>query len=183
MNIARRLKNAFTLVELLTVIAIIAILIGLLFPAIRVALQKAEISKGQATVTTLGVAFRAYFTEYGRWPVSVGTNRGLDSLMLSLLTGSNLTVAPFNGNPRGLSFFEYKSSETGAVSGVVYLLDPWRQPFYYCVDAAYANQLTNPFAPPAFIRQGVLIWSGGPNATWNALGETNQINKDNLKSW
>src|SRR6266404_2840510 len=62
--------NAFTLIELLTVIAIIGVLIALLFPAIRAALLKAEITKAQSAVTGLSGAFRSYYTEYGKWPAA-----------------------------------------------------------------------------------------------------------------
>ncbi len=63
-----RTKRAFTLIELLTVIAIIGVLIALLFPAIKSALGKAEASKAQTAIAGLSTAFQHYYTEYGKWP-------------------------------------------------------------------------------------------------------------------
>jgi prepilin-type N-terminal cleavage/methylation domain-containing protein len=179
MQSKRQLNNAFTLIELLTVVAIIAILVGLLFPAIRVALQKADNTKAQSTVNTLGVAFRAYFTEYGRWPVTVGTTMVVDSNTVSLLTGSDVTTAPFNGNARKLSFFEYKSTDLNSTNALV---DPWRSPYYYRVDATYVNSTTNPFTS-ALIPQGVIVWSLGSDGSFTAGSESVAPNKDNIKSW
>ncbi len=61
-------KKAFTLIELLTVIAIIGVLAGLLFPAIKSALQKAEIAQAQNDVKNIEAAVKAFYTEYGKWP-------------------------------------------------------------------------------------------------------------------
>jgi prepilin-type N-terminal cleavage/methylation domain-containing protein len=61
-------KKAFTLIELLTVIAIIGILAGLLFPTIKSALQKAEIAQAQNDVKNIEAALKAFYTEYGKWP-------------------------------------------------------------------------------------------------------------------
>jgi prepilin-type N-terminal cleavage/methylation domain-containing protein len=63
-----RFRSAFTLLELLTVIAIIAILMALLFPTLnktRVIAQKTE-AKGAEMATVAAV--KAYFTEYGKYP-------------------------------------------------------------------------------------------------------------------
>jgi prepilin-type N-terminal cleavage/methylation domain-containing protein len=60
--------SAFTLIELLTVIAIIGVLAGLLFPAIKSALQRAEIAQAQNDVKNIEAALKAFYTEYGKWP-------------------------------------------------------------------------------------------------------------------
>src|SRR5437867_1017625 len=101
-------NRAFTLIELLTVIAIIAVLVGLLFPAIKSALLKAEKSKAQAAIVGLETAFKAYYTEYGRWPIfwSIPTNGTLYTTapMVGLLRGEDVSglIGSVNylGNPR-----------------------------------------------------------------------------------
>ena len=63
---ASRDEGGFTLIELLTVIVIIVVLMGLLFPTIKIVLQKAEASKAQTAIAGLETAFKAYYTEYGK---------------------------------------------------------------------------------------------------------------------
>ena len=63
-------SKAFTLVELLTVIAIIAILAGLLFPTIKTAMIKTEKAKAQTAIAGLAIAFKSYYNEYGKWPIA-----------------------------------------------------------------------------------------------------------------
>lgn len=64
-----RFSEAFTLIELLVVIGIIAILAALLLPAINATLKKGEVNQARADVRSLVTAWKAYFTEYARWPV------------------------------------------------------------------------------------------------------------------
>ena len=65
----KRKRGAFTLIELLVVIAIIAVLASVLLPAMNAALKKADATKARAEVKSLVNAWKAYFNEYGRWPV------------------------------------------------------------------------------------------------------------------
>jgi prepilin-type N-terminal cleavage/methylation domain-containing protein len=67
-NRTDRIPAAFTLIEMLTVIAIIGILAGLLFPAIKSALQRAEIAQAQNDIKTIETALKMFYIDYGRWP-------------------------------------------------------------------------------------------------------------------
>ena len=62
--------NAFTLVELLTVIAIIAILMGLLFPALQIVRDQANKVKAKTDVVNTVAAVKQYYTEYGKYPLA-----------------------------------------------------------------------------------------------------------------
>jgi prepilin-type N-terminal cleavage/methylation domain-containing protein len=59
---------AFTLVELLTVIAIIGVLAGLLMSALVSAKNHAKVTVAKSDITTFKNAIMTYYTEYSRYP-------------------------------------------------------------------------------------------------------------------
>jgi len=63
-------SRAFTLVELLVVISIIAILAGLIFPAISAAMRQAKVRKAQLEVNDIANAIRRYESTYSKYPVT-----------------------------------------------------------------------------------------------------------------
>jgi prepilin-type N-terminal cleavage/methylation domain-containing protein len=67
-------KTAFTLVELLTVIAIIALLIGLLVPALSQVRVQAKRSAVQATLKAIGDGCEMFHQEMDRYPQSGGVS-------------------------------------------------------------------------------------------------------------
>jgi prepilin-type N-terminal cleavage/methylation domain-containing protein len=58
-------KKAFTLIELLAVIAIIGILAGFIFAAVSSAIERARISKTQSTINSLDVAMKSFERDAG----------------------------------------------------------------------------------------------------------------------
>src|SRR5947209_9383075 len=63
-------RSGFTLIELLIVIAIIAILMGLLFPAFRGVQDQAKKTQAKNDLTQIVTAVNAFYTEYGKYPSS-----------------------------------------------------------------------------------------------------------------
>lgn len=60
--------SAFTLIELLTVIAIIAILMGLLFPVLSSAKNQARRQAAAVAIRNIVSASKSYQTDYGKFP-------------------------------------------------------------------------------------------------------------------
>lgn len=61
-------RSGFTLIEMLVVIAIIAILAGLLFPAINRALETAKRNQAASDVRSIAAAIHMFYNEYGYLP-------------------------------------------------------------------------------------------------------------------
>jgi prepilin-type N-terminal cleavage/methylation domain-containing protein len=65
-------KSAFTLLELLAVLGIIAILIALLIPVLTTVRKMAKEAQEKAQITTLELAIAAFKNDYGDYPPSLG---------------------------------------------------------------------------------------------------------------
>ncbi|MGD1020534.1 MAG: type II secretion system protein [Verrucomicrobiia bacterium] len=199
--------RAFTLIELLAVIGIIGVLVALLIPAIKSSLIKAEVSQAQSGISNLSTAFKAYYTEYGKWPISdtaATWNYVVDANMVALLSGSDIeapystaqptiesfgvvggTHGTFQGNPRKIIFLQFKQSDLGNVPNCTgCYLDPWKKAYYVKFDVTYAGVTPSPFENTNYwIASGSLIWSDGPDGQENTVGGGVGINKDNVTSW
>jgi general secretion pathway protein G len=78
-NSAARRQNAFTLVELLLVLTILAILAGIVLPRMSGSTEKAKVSAALTQISTLGTALGVYEVDTGGYPRG---RDGLQSLML-----------------------------------------------------------------------------------------------------
>ncbi len=74
-TLMRARPSAFTLIEILVVIGVIAILVAILFPAGAGALRKSQRSKDASNLKQIGAAVHTYVAENGRLPGRV--NRGI----------------------------------------------------------------------------------------------------------
>ena len=90
-NTRRRLSDAgFTLVEMLVVLAIVALLIGMLFPAIGSAKERGRQTACASNLRQLGIAFRLYQDENeGKYPYSWNPVDGDANNWQSSLVDSN----------------------------------------------------------------------------------------------
>ena len=66
----RRKRTGFTVVEVLAAVGIIALMVGLLLPALSVVRNKAKEVKQKAQFATIGLALTAFKNDYGDYPRS-----------------------------------------------------------------------------------------------------------------
>lgn len=68
-------RKAFTIVELLIVVTIIALLLGILLPSISMVRTKAKETAQKAQLATIGMALETFKQDYGDYPPSTLTTR------------------------------------------------------------------------------------------------------------
>lgn len=203
-------RRAFTLIEMLVVIAIIAILAAILLPVLSTAQTRAKVTTARTEMSNIGAAISAFQAAYTLAPTPKplpgnGTVPALgvdfsfnetNSDVIAILLDANV-LANFNHarNPQKHQFLNAKlKSGTGpGVSTDDYnFRDPWGNPYVIAFDLDYDNAvaITNlpvgqntiyePY-PYGRVPRSVLIWSLGPDGKAGPLGATE--NKDNIKGW
>lgn len=154
---------AFTLVELLVVIGIIAILAGVTVVSVGAALRFAKKTKSQAMATSIQTAVQSYYTEYGVYPTqanfpstgdayydgTTASKTGWQQLIWALCGNVN----PANGtaqttvavpNARAIPFLSPTRSDLEAATGIP--LNPFGVSgtagstyFYMAIDTDYTT--------------------------------------------
>ena len=142
--------GGFTFVELLTVLAIIAILSAIVLGAGRRAVESSRIARAKAELATLGAALESYRRQYGDYPP---TNEA--ALMLQALIGQRgPDLARVAGRSRlDLALFKTAEARDPRTDASAVLIDPWRQPYRYVYRQPAAG-----WANPSFV-----LYSIGPD--------------------
>jgi prepilin-type N-terminal cleavage/methylation domain-containing protein len=144
-------RSAFTLVELLVVISIIALLAGLSFPAIQSALKKARVAQSAALMNDIRTAVFAYNTEYNIWPtlggdggVTVSETKQHWEELTKVLIGDKIPTSPgvqydSNHNTRKIAFMQVqpKNLDRDSIKDPCYPDTPGY--FVLIVDGNYNN--------------------------------------------
>lgn len=191
-------RGGFTLIELMVVIAIIAILVGLMFVALTKAKESANRAKAKVQVKQLEKAFVEYHDEYGEWPKGMTTydsdpkEGGLTGIELEEKCALMLAGKATEGtdgktyNDREIKFLpsvEIRMSDDGDYSKRGYL-DPWGHCYKYMMDFNDDGELLVQFSNATgggdksvkVNGHEVGVWSRGPDGI-DALGG------DDITSW
>jgi prepilin-type N-terminal cleavage/methylation domain-containing protein len=179
-------ERAFTLIEILVVMTLIAILVGIGVPAFTSVMEQARKTQAKNEEQQIIAAVNAFYTEYGKYPLvtadtiinntSTPSNSDLFFTLRAVSGGANAANAV---NTRAIVFIQPPVSKdqttprsgikTSATDSTWY--DPWGKPYNVRIDGDYDNQLANPYTGDnpggATLYLGVIVWSFGKNG---ALG-------------
>ena len=201
-----KFRGGFSLIEILVVIAIVAILMALLFPAFTGVQDQAKRTQAKNDIAQIVTAVNAFYTEYGQYPCDAQTgNEGADffaaddnanNTLFDILRGD-----PTNGNvqtynPKAIAFFQPTIAKDPAnprsgIGGNGRLYDPWGSCYRVRMDNNYTGAVENPYSGNAGfnpIRLGVIAWSigkdldGAKTETGGADKKTGTCN-DDVISW
>ena len=153
-------RSAFTLIELLIVIAIIGILMSLLFPAVNSAIDAAKKAQAKNDAVQIATAVIGYETEYGRLPSTNAAAQDVGDNWLAALGGSNVASL----NPRQIVFIELpnaKGGKKGVSNGTWY--DPWGAKYQIMFDDNYDNTIPSAGDTKGItgtnLRKKVAVWN------------------------
>lgn len=175
----REHTSAFTLIEILVVMTLIAILVGIGVPAFTSVMEQARKTQAKNEEQQIIAAVNAFYTEYGQYPLvtadttltgtSTPSNGDLFFTLRAVSGGVNLNNAV---NTRAIAFIQppVSKDQTNPRSGIKtsnsIWYDPWGSPYNVMIDGNYDNSVANPYADQpggATLYLGVIVWSFGKN--------------------
>ena len=106
MIFCRKARRGFTLMELIVAVAVIALLAGLIAPALFRNVTDAKVAAARADLATIGLALEAYALTSGSYPT---TSQGLAALVVASGNGTRNWRGPYlkGGVPRDPWGFPY----------------------------------------------------------------------------
>lgn len=165
-QLSRRLssRHAFTLVELLVVVVIIAILVSLAIPVTNTVMRRTNELRTKAVMKDLEVAITNFRAEYNRLPIATASSSGNDidpivtddqtpliAALMAMGNGSNADAKTLN--PRWIKFIDLAIAKNGQSFGVILsggangnmrLVDIWGMPYRITLDTNLDNSIANP---------------------------------------
>ncbi len=104
-------QRGFTLLEMMVVVAIIAILAGILIPNFTRARAQAATSACMANEKTIATALELYFTDHQAYPATSSVNSAFVTTMSGYM--NQVPVDPAAGSTK---FYSYTTNTTGGVT-------------------------------------------------------------------
>ena len=142
--------RAFTLIELLTVIAIIAILAAITFGIIKGVNERAAIGQAKTELSSLSLALEAYKLQYGDYPWAASTTTSSGATLYAALNGQ---AGPKGAAITGKKFIEMTKFTVVTAAGATptdfdaagnYLVDPWGRQYNYYYKVSPGTAWTAP---------------------------------------
>lgn len=192
-----RCISGFTLIELLIVITIIAVLIGMAYPAYVGIQERARKVQAKNDLMQIVTATTAFSTEYGVYPSTYQPEMTYDSLnnntnekLFDPLRGQDATI-----NPRNIVYISPAAAKDGkgGINPVAprQFFDPWGKPYIIRLDTNFDNQVTNPYSANAgatSLDAGVIAWCFGKDTKSDSVpgpapNKNAGKNADDVISW
>lgn len=191
---ARPFVAAFTLIELLTVVAIIGILAAITFGVAKGVNERAAINQAKAELSALAAGLEAYKRQYGDYPqtgamaanttgaAATVSATSIPGLLFNALLGE---IGPKLATYKGKAFvqldnFSLHSATTlpTATSGPVAnaFIDPWGRPYIYSY-RTNANPTDTNWTAPSFV-----LFSAGPDGRHSAVPTSGMIDKSDTNN-
>ncbi len=180
----RLIRRAFTVVEVLIVVAVIAILAGVLFPVLANARSEARKSTCLSNLHQLGSSIAMYSSDYDdHIPYSVDgftlatdllnpSSTDLDVVILSTMPRFEVVVQPYAKSVQILACpaehrFEYN------IEGDVNYFRTYGSSYSYAIYPAYMKWTIEDFSVPTqqYIASDIAPWHGGSDATSFRINE------------
>lgn len=140
-------RRGFTLIEMLVVIAIIAILAGLLFPAIGRALETARRNKARAEAASIATAISVFYNENNHLPIPLAAQASSSDTPLLEGAESREVIQVLLAEDAGINSGHqlntrrkvYLNMDSATSGGD--LRDPWGTQYAMILDANHDNIL------------------------------------------
>jgi prepilin-type N-terminal cleavage/methylation domain-containing protein len=173
----KRRHTAFTLIELIVVVSIIAILAGLVLSTAGYARKKAARARAETEIAALAAACESYKADNGVYPQQASSTDMLDArlsgspstyqtaslYLYEQLSGDSIG----NRNPTGKSYITFKPNmlfPSDQTQNVQYLQDPFGKSYGYSTIQAATQNTTKGYNPTFDLWTTCTLTSSPPSA-------------------